>query len=163
MIECEEIPYETRGQARAFLMEIYGKLETIADRMDNKKDPARWHPKHLQNVIHLVQGTLSLNLGEFPNAENELKIALTNLEPDITHPTIILAAISIYNYLARLRCERKEFQEADKFYLKTENAARAFLEHNLDPYSLQDLFTPGVSKMRPRGRQLFNNLHNEAV
>ena len=76
MIECEEIPYETRGQARAFLMEIYGKLETIADRMDNKKDPARWHPKHLQNVIHLVQGTLSLNLGEFPNAENELKVFL---------------------------------------------------------------------------------------
>ena len=25
------------------------------------------------------------------------------------------------------------------------------------------MFTPGVSKLRPSGRQLFNNLHNEAL
>ena len=74
IIECEAEPYEIRGQARAFLMEIYGKLESIASNMDSTKDEAYWHPKHLQTVVHLLQGTLSLNLGEFPNAENELKV-----------------------------------------------------------------------------------------
>jgi len=144
-------------------MEIYGKLESIASSMDRKKDPAFWHPLHLQSVVHLLQGTLSLNLGEFPNAENELKIALTNLEPCVSDPRIIVTAICIYNELGRLWWERKDFKESEKFFLKTESAARDFIERNLDPYSLQDLFTPGVSKMRPSGRQQFNHLHNEAL
>ena len=85
IIDCEDLPYETRGQARAFLMEIYGKLESIANTMDSKTDAAYWHPKHLQTVVHLLQGTLSLNMREFPNAENELKVS---------HTVIILIAES---------------------------------------------------------------------
>ena len=79
IIDCEDLPYETRGQARAFLMEIYGKLETIASGMDSQNDEAFWHPKQLQTVVHLLQGTLSLNMGDFPNAENELKVIICNL------------------------------------------------------------------------------------
>ena len=74
IIESEESPYETRGQARAFLMEIYGKLETIHSSLVATRDEAQWHPQHLQTIVHLLQGSLSMNLGEFPNAENELKV-----------------------------------------------------------------------------------------
>ena len=62
---------------------------------------------------------------------------MTNLNPDLSDPKIIVTAISIFNELARLWLERKEYKESDKFYIKTENVARAFLEQNVDPYSLQ--------------------------
>ena len=55
----------------------------------------------------------------------------------VSDPKIVVTAISIFNELGRLWWERKEFKESDKYYLKTESAARDFLEKNIDPYSLQ--------------------------
>ena len=76
LLDSDEFLYETRGQARSFLMEIYGKLESIKTKQG--KD-GEWHANHLQTIVHLLQGSLSLNLAEFPNAENELKVMASDL------------------------------------------------------------------------------------
>merc|ERR1719507_2104015 len=86
---------ETRGQARAFLMEIYGVLEGLAMGL-GEGHPALWHPRLLQAGLHLLQGELDLNTGQLASAENELKMAsqtLANLDGvSTTSPTVVVVA-----------------------------------------------------------------------
>merc|ERR1712213_56222 len=67
-------------QARAFLMEIFGKLETVMEKLD-KNDESCIHPKLLQVIVHYMQGSLAWILNDFAQAENEFKVAMMNL-PD---------------------------------------------------------------------------------
>ena len=55
----------------------------------------------------------------------------------MTDQCSILTKISIYVELARLCCQRKQFEEAEGFYLKSNYAALEFYKTNSEAYSMQ--------------------------
>ena len=73
IINSDDCSYEMMMQARAFLMEIYSKLEKIVE-AGGKQSPSAWHGELLKTIIHYQQGCLSTVLTDLPNAENELKV-----------------------------------------------------------------------------------------
>ena len=78
MVEGEVEGLETRGQARAFLMEVYGVVERLGNGIETEEQGLR-HVQVLQSAVHMLHGTLSFNTGELPNCENELKVRQTML------------------------------------------------------------------------------------
>ena len=78
IINSEDCGQEVMLQARAFLMEIFAKLENIQSGL-GEDHPASWHPQLLKTILHYQQGCLSMVLGDLPNAENELKVGLSLL------------------------------------------------------------------------------------
>ena len=80
---------------------------------------------------------ISLNFGDLPNAENELKIVMTGLGENSTHPAFINLALMTYNGLGQLWTQRGEIKMAQKFFEKADNTATLFTASKLDAYSLQ--------------------------
>ena len=46
--------------------------------IDRRCLATHWHGELLKSVVHLYQGSLSLDLRELPNAENEIKVGACN-------------------------------------------------------------------------------------
>ena len=123
-------------QSRTFLMEVFSKVEMIRDKLDTD-DEARDHCHLLQTILHYMQGVVSWSLGDTAHADNELKIALTNISDDVAAETVLTSA-SINTELARLYCQRKHYDEADKYYSKvTALVTRYEQSQSCDPFSLQ--------------------------
>ena len=64
-------------------------------------------------------------------------MALTNLPQDVEDQCSIVAKTSVYTELGRLCCQRKQFDEAEKFYLKSNYAALEFFKNHSEAFSLQ--------------------------
>ena len=77
IINNENSSHDDLVQARAFLMEIFGKLETVMEKLD-KNDESCIHPKLLQVIVHCMQGSLAWILNDFAQAENEFKVLKLN-------------------------------------------------------------------------------------
>ena len=153
---------ETRGQARAFLMEIYGVLEGLAVGLGDGH-PALWHPRLLQAGLHLLQGELDLNTGQLASAENELKMAsqtLANLERvSTTSPTVVVVAARIKSGLARLAWERRQWDEAEGFLLGLVSLGK---ERQGTEFSLLDLTSVEVETVHPTGGEQLDEILREA-
>ena len=65
------------------------------------------------------------------------QVALTTLPQDVEDKCSILVKTSVYTELARLCCQRKQFDEAEKFYLKSSYAVLEFFKTHSDAFSLQ--------------------------
>lgn len=162
LIDQDDPSRESLLQSRSFLMEVFAKLETIMEKLD-KEDEARNHAELLQTVVHYMQGTVSWSLGDGGHAENELKVALMNLPQDVIQPAKVMLALSVWTELARLYCQRKHFEEADKYYARVStNASKYLSKETSDPFSLQDLFSPGIPHVSPSGKSSFNDMTKEA-
>ena len=72
IINSEKSSYDDLMQARAFLMEIFGKLETVVERLD-KNDDSFVHSKLLQTIVHYMHGSLAWIIDDSVQAENEFK------------------------------------------------------------------------------------------
>ena len=153
---------ETRGQARAFLMEIYGVLEGLAVGL-GEGHPALWHPRLLQAGLHLLQGELDLNTGQLASAENELKMAsqtLANLGGVVaTSPTVIVVAARMKSGLARLAWERQQWDEAEGFLLSLVKLGEA---RQGGEFSLLDLASGEVETAQPSGGEQLDEILREA-
>ena len=77
IINNEKLSQDDLMQARVFLMEIFGKLETIVERLD-KNDDRRDHSKLLQTIVHYMQGSLAWILNDSAQAENEFQELYSN-------------------------------------------------------------------------------------
>ena len=158
-----EVPgLETRGQARAFLMEIYGVVEGLAANLGDQH-PALWHPRLLQAGLHLLQGELDLNTGQLASAENELKMAsqtLANLESvSQTSPNVVVVAARVKSGLAKLAWERGQWDEAEGLLLwlvKLGEGSRG------GEFSLLDLARADVATLQPSGGMQLEEILREA-
>ena len=66
-----------------------------------------------------------------------MQVALTNLPQEAEDQYSIVAKISVFTELARLCCQRKQFDEAENFYLKSNYAALEFFKSYSEAFSLQ--------------------------
>ena len=66
-----------------------------------------------------------------------VQVALTNLPSNVEAQCSIVAKASVFTELGRLCCQRKQFDEAEKFYLKSNYAALEFFKSHSDAFSLQ--------------------------
>ena len=66
-----------------------------------------------------------------------LQVALTTLPQDVEDQCSILAKTSVYTELGRLCCQRKQFDEAEKFYLKSNYAVLEFFKTHSEAFSMQ--------------------------
>ena len=64
-------------------------------------------------------------------------MALTTLPQDVEDQCSILAKTSVYTELGRLCCQRKQFDEAEKFYLKSNYAVLEFFKTHSEAFSMQ--------------------------
>ena len=66
-----------------------------------------------------------------------MQVALTNIPHDVDDKCSILVTVSVHTELARLCCQRKQFEEAEQFYLKSNYSVREFFKTQTEAYSLQ--------------------------
>ena len=154
---------ETRGQARAFLMEVYGVLEGLAVGL-GEGHPALWHPRLLQAGLHLLQGELDLNTGQLASAENELKMAaqtVANLAGGVTpaSPTVLVVSARVKSGLARLAWERGQWDEAEGFLLSLVKLGEG---RQGGEFSLLDLASVEVERVQPSGGKQVEEILREA-